>query len=48
MKNTIVVNLFGEQGTGKSNIMAGIFSNLKFIGFLRDKWVDIKGFGINI
>ena len=33
MKNTIVVNLFGGQGTGKSTIMAGIFSKLKFMGY---------------
>jgi len=29
MKNTIVVNLFGGQGTGKSTTMAGVFHYLK-------------------
>lgn len=32
-KNTLVVNLFGSQGTGKSTMMAGIFSRLKFLGY---------------
>lgn len=29
MKNTIVVNLYGGQGTGKSTTMAGVFCYLK-------------------
>ena len=32
-KNTLIVNLFGSQGSGKSTMMAGIFSKLKFLGY---------------
>lgn len=36
MKNTIVVNLFGGQGAGKSTAMAGVFS------YLKNKGVDCE------
>ena len=32
MKNTLVVNLYGGQGTGKSTTMAGVFHYLKLRG----------------
>ena len=32
-KNTVVVNLFGGQGTGKSTLMCGIFARLKSLGY---------------
>ena len=31
MKNTLVVNLFGGPGCGKSTLMAAIFHQLKLI-----------------
>ena len=33
MKNTLIVNLFGGPGTGKSTLMAKIFSELKVQGY---------------
>ena len=33
MKNTLIVNLFGGPGTGKSTLMARIFSELKVQGY---------------
>ena len=33
MKETLVVNLFGGPGTGKSTMMAGIFAKLKSLGY---------------
>ena len=51
MKNTLIVNLFGGPGTGKSTAAAYIFSRLKMIGidielvteFTKDKvWEDNK------
>ena len=33
MKNTLVVNLFGGPGCGKSTLMAGIFHQLKLKGY---------------
>ena len=33
MKNTLVVNLFGGPGCGKSTLMAGIFHQLKIQGY---------------
>ena len=31
MKNTLVVNLIGSQGTGKSTLMANVFTWLNYI-----------------
>ena len=51
MKNTLIVNLFGGPGTGKSTAAAYIFSRLKMVGvdielvteFTKDKvWEDNK------
>ena len=33
MKNTLIVNLFGGAGIGKSTLMARIFSELKVQGY---------------
>lgn len=33
MKNTLIVNLFGGPGCGKSTLMAGIFHQLKLKGY---------------
>ena len=33
MKNTLIVNLFGGPGCGKSTLMAGIFHQLKIQGY---------------
>ena len=33
MKNTLIINLFGGAGIGKSTLMARIFSELKVQGY---------------